>query len=69
MKRFKQIILQSKDDNCDWRAFLYCCDSANNDWVLRGYGKTPGEAADCVWDRFIHQEYNWDAYGENIYET
>ncbi|MBT8196348.1 MAG: hypothetical protein KJO64_07960 [Bacteroidia bacterium] len=59
---FQNIVLQSKDDSTDWRAFVHCIDKDDNEWELRGYGNNPGEAAEMAWDMYKDTEA-WDYYG------
>ncbi len=63
MKHFQQIIIQSKDDTEDFRAFCHCEDTHGQKWVLRGYGNTASKAADNAWERYLDHD-NWENYGE-----
>jgi hypothetical protein len=52
MIHFLNITIQSKASD-DWRAFLdWADDSTMTRYQLRGYGSTPGEAADDAWKRY-----------------
>lgn len=66
MIHFLKITIQHKGDN-DFRAFL---DWADGDtmtvYQLRGYGDTPGKAADDAWTRYnedrdfyVEDEWEW----------
>lgn len=65
MIHFNQIAIQKKAEN-DWRAFLNWSDSeAMIQYQLRGYGSTPGEAADDAYakyneDRDYYVEDSWE---------
>lgn len=67
MIHFLQITLQAKDPACDWRAFLDWADSETmKRYQLRGYGATPGEAAEDAWckynedrDHYVDHEEDW----------
>ena len=66
MIHFLNITLQAKDPNCDWRAFLDWADSDTMTvYQLRGYGSTPGEAADNAWSKYND---NRDDYIEDSWE-
>jgi hypothetical protein len=60
MIHFLNITLQAKSEKEDWRAFL---DWADRDtmkrYQLRGYGATPGEAADDAWRRFNEDKWHY----------
>jgi len=62
MKTFGTITLQAKDESCDWRSFVICFDEHGAEWELRGYGKTPEEAASDAWQKY-NDSQNWDIYG------
>lgn len=65
MIHFLNITLQQKSKN-DWRAFLDWADSDTmSRYQLRGYGSTPGEAAD---DAYAKYNGNRDAYVEDSWE-
>lgn len=65
MIHFLNITLQQKSKN-DWRAFLDWGDSETmTRYQLRGYGDTPGEAADDAYYKF---EKNRDEYIEDSFE-
>ena len=65
MIHFLNITLQQKAKN-DWRAFLDWADSETmTRYQLRGYGGTPGEAADDAYHRF---ETDREKYIENSWE-
>ena len=52
MIHFLNITIQCKAAD-DWRSFLDWADSSNMlRYQLRGYGETPGTAADSAWNRF-----------------
>jgi hypothetical protein len=65
MIHFNQIAIQKKSEN-DWRAFLNWSDSETMmQYQLRGYGSTPGEAADDAYakyneDRDYYVEDSWE---------
>jgi len=61
MTFFQNIVLQSKDDNEDWRSFLHFLDEDRAQWELRGYGKTLEETATNAWNRYLDSE-NWENY-------
>ena len=63
---FGNIVIQSKNDVDDFRAFAHVRDTKGQWWELRGYGKTAGDAADSAWERFTGGESYWDIYGEPI---
>lgn len=55
MIHFLNITITQKgaDVDKDWRAFLDWVDSETmTRYQLRGYGETPGEAADDAWQRY-----------------
>ena len=53
MIHFLNITLQAKSEKEDWRAFLDWADSNTmTRYQLRGYGTTPGEAADDAWRKY-----------------
>lgn len=60
---FQDIVIQSKDDKEDFRAFLHCKDSDGSSWEIRGYGSTAGQAADDAWERYQTGEDHWSCYG------
>jgi hypothetical protein len=62
MKHFYQIIIQSKYDIEDFRAFCHCVDTDGIKWELRGYGNTAGEAAEDAWNCY-KDDTNWDFHG------
>lgn len=59
---FLRMIIQSKDDVEDFRAFCHCVDEKGNEWELRGQGSTAGQAADDAWNCFKDTE-NWELHG------
>lgn len=69
MIHFLCITVQQKgaDVDKDWRAFLDWADSETmTRYQLRGYGETPGEAADDAWqkyktdrDFFVDSSWEW----------
>ncbi len=59
---FANIVIQSKDDKEDFRAFVHCRDIEGEWWELRGTGRTAGEAADNAWLMYLDNQ-NWDVYG------
>lgn len=63
MKKFRQIHIQSKDDKEDFRSFCYCADEFGDEWVLRGYGSTAGEAATDAWEKYQAASVDWENYG------
>lgn len=66
---FQNIVIQSKDDREDFRAFLHCTDTAGFAWELRGYGKTAGEAADDAWRKYKAGEDTWENTGVILLEV
>lgn len=65
MIHFLNITIQQKSKN-DWRAFLDWADSKTmTRYQLRGYGDTPGEAADDAYHRF---ETDRDKYADGSWE-
>jgi len=57
---FLQIKIQEKSSN-DWRSFLsFYSKETNVIYRLRGYGSTPGEAADDAWENFNDEELRWN---------
>ena len=63
---FQNMVIQSKDDKEDFRAFVHCTDENGDMWELRGYGKTAAEAAEYAWDAYVDGSYYWDVYGNII---
>jgi hypothetical protein len=63
MIHFQKITIQQKSPG-DWRAFLDWADSDTMTvFQLRGYGATPGEAADDAWRRYGEDRDEYiDAY-------
>jgi hypothetical protein len=59
---FANIIIQEKSQNEDYRSFAHFTDNDGNKWEIRGYGATPGIAADDAYTKFKDNE-NWDLYG------
>ena len=56
---FVQMIVQEKCSN-DWRSFLsFYSKETNVIYGLRGYGSTPGEAADNAWEKFNDEYLRW----------
>lgn len=56
---FVQMILQEKCSN-DWRSFLsFYSKETDVIYGLRGYGSTPGEAADNAWEKFNDEYLRW----------
>ena len=56
---FLQIKIQEKSSN-DWRSFLsFYSKETNVIYGLRGYGSTPGEAAEDAWVTFNDEEMRW----------
>ncbi len=65
MIHFNQITIQKKAHN-DWRAFLNWSDSEMMmQYQLRGYGSTPGEAADDAYAKYTEDR---DYYVDDIWE-
>ncbi len=64
-KRFIEIIVTSKDDKEDWRSFIHCSDG-DVKWELRGYGDSPGVAANDAWKCYQDDIDNWAIYGHAI---
>jgi hypothetical protein len=62
-KYFANIVIQSKDDKEDFRAFLHCQDSTGQWWELRVGRTTPGEAADEAWEIWQGPEDTWKFHG------
>jgi hypothetical protein len=57
---FLQIKIQEKCAN-DWRSFLsFYSKETDVIYRLRGYGSTPGEAADDAWEKFNDEELRWN---------
>lgn len=53
---FLNIVTQCKGsvNDKDWRAFLHWGDSYNGMmYTIRGYGETPGQAADDAFQKFV----------------
>ncbi len=69
---FLQIAIQEKDSN-DWRSFLsFYSKETDVIYGLRGYGSTPGEAADDAWKTFCDEELRWieiDSYAKWDYDN
>lgn len=65
---FQDIVVQSKDDKEDFRAFLHCRDTNGFNWEIRGCGSTAGLAADDAWKRYQEGEDSWEFYGYMIGE-
>lgn len=62
MIHFLNITLQAKSEVDDWRAFLDWADKETMTvYQLRGYGNTPGAAADDAWRKYKEDR---DAYIE-----
>ena len=67
MIHFLQITLQAKSEQEDWRAFLEWADrDSMMVYQLRGYGATPGAAAENAWlkynedrDSYIEDSWEW----------
>lgn len=67
MIHFLKITLQAKSTTEDWRAFLDWADSDTMTvYQLRGYGSTPGQAAEDAWasynedrDAYITDSWEW----------
>lgn len=56
---FRQIIIQEKSHD-DWRSFLFFYSEETEVlYSLRGYGKTPGEAADDAYKTFNDEDLRW----------
>lgn len=56
---FLQMIIQEKCST-DWRSFLrFFSKETGVIYQLRGYGTTPGEAADNAWKTFNDEELRW----------
>lgn len=56
---FLQMKIQEKSSN-DWRSFLsFYSKETDVIYGLRGYGSTPGEAADDAWKTFCDEELRW----------
>ena len=56
---FVQMIVQEKCSN-DWRSFLsFYSKETDVIYRLRGYGSTPGEAADNAWETFNDEYLRW----------
>ena len=56
---FLQMQIQEKCSN-DWRSFLsFYSEETNVIYRLRGYGSTPGEAADDAWKWFSDEDLRW----------
>jgi hypothetical protein len=56
---FLEMIIEEKCCN-DWRAFLsFYSTETNVVYRLRGYGSTPGEAADDAWKTFNDEDLRW----------
>jgi len=63
---FLQMKIQEKC-SIDWRSFLsFYSKETNVIYGLRGYGSTPGEAADDAWKTFNDEELRW--FGIDSYE-
>jgi hypothetical protein len=63
---FLEMIINEKCSN-DWRSFLsFYSKETNVVYRLRGYGSTPGEAADDAWKTFNDEELRW--FGIDRYE-
>lgn len=68
MIHFLSITVTQKgaDVDKDWRAFLNWGDSETKTcYQLRGYGQTPGEAADDAWRRYKEDR---DFYADDQWE-
>ena len=63
-KKFYQIIIQSKDDKEDFRAFCHCEDKEGNKWELRGYGTSAATAAADAWLAYVGND--WEADGHIV---
>lgn len=66
MIHFLKIVIQSKgkitedSDKEDFRSFLQWADSEEMMvYELRGYGETPGEAADDAWSRYKEDPWHY----------
>lgn len=56
---FRKIIIQEKSSD-DWRSFLsFYSEETEVLYQIRGYGSTPGEAADDVYKTFNDEELRW----------
>ena len=63
---FLKMVIEEKCCN-DWRAFLsFYSRETNVVYGLRGYGSTPGEAADYAWKKFNDEDLRW--FGIDSYE-
>ena len=62
MKHFYQIVIHSKSDTEDFRAFCHCIDADGYKWELRGYGSSASEAAADAWNAYIDDD-DWDSHG------
>jgi hypothetical protein len=57
-KQFIRIIVQKVRSN-DFRSFCICKDSHYAEWELRGFGTTPMEATQDVYEQFLEDEKKW----------
>jgi hypothetical protein len=62
VKCLYQIVIQSKSDTEDFRAFCHCVDANGIKWELRGYGNTVSEAAEDAWNCY-KDDTNWESHG------
>jgi len=66
MPTFVQVIVQEKGHyNNDFRAFL-TCQHETTKYIIRGYGKTVGQAADDAFTKM--QDEDWDMFVTDSWE-
>lgn len=63
-KRLDYIHVEEKIVQGDWRSYAYCHDDEGKPWKLRGYGKTPEQAAKDAHECYLDDCDNWFLHGE-----
>mgnify|MGYP006908381114 CR=1 FL=1 len=61
MRMLLNITVQEKSRGEDYRAFAHVVDESGDQWELRGYGPSPGEAADDAFRAYLQED--WSVHG------